>query len=96
MLPRSNQRYCKLFLHKLPQGLHANCVSLRHNHLTCVSQWGLVNFDASTLWVRDRRYLTDALDVTPPFLRTTHGDAGLSSSTDVCVKLIIPNPKELS
>lgn len=39
-------------------------------------QWGLVNFDASTLWVRNRKHLTDALDVTPPFLRTTHGDAG--------------------
>jgi aromatic-L-amino-acid/L-tryptophan decarboxylase len=39
-------------------------------------QWGLVNFDASTLWVRDRTHLTDALDVTPPFLRTKEGDAG--------------------
>jgi len=39
-------------------------------------KWGLVNFDASTLWVRDRKHLTEALDVTPPFLRTTHGDAG--------------------
>lgn len=35
-----------------------------------------MNFDASTLWVRDRKYLTDALDVTPPFLRTAQGDAG--------------------
>ncbi|KAF7315233.1 hypothetical protein MIND_00037700 [Mycena indigotica] len=39
-------------------------------------KWGLVNFDCSTLWVRDRRLLTAALDITPPFLRTTHGDAG--------------------
>ncbi|KAJ7690685.1 pyridoxal phosphate-dependent transferase [Mycena rosella] len=39
-------------------------------------KWGLVNFDASTLWVRDRKSLTDALDITPPFLRTAHGDAG--------------------
>ncbi|KAF8220587.1 hypothetical protein L208DRAFT_747020 [Tricholoma matsutake] len=39
-------------------------------------KWGLVNFDASGLWVRDRKHLTDALDVTPPFLRTTQGDAG--------------------
>ncbi|KAJ6603142.1 pyridoxal phosphate-dependent transferase [Mycena sp. CBHHK59/15] len=38
--------------------------------------WGRVNFDASTLWVRDRKYLTDALDITPPFLRTAQGDAG--------------------
>ncbi|KDQ51421.1 hypothetical protein JAAARDRAFT_163582 [Jaapia argillacea MUCL 33604] len=39
-------------------------------------KWGLVNFDMSTLWVRDRKLLTDALDVTPEFLRTKHGDAG--------------------
>lgn len=41
----------------------------------CV-QWGLTNFDASTIWVRDRTYLTDALDVTPEFLRSKHGDDG--------------------
>ena len=35
-----------------------------------------MNFDASVLWVRDRRNLTDALDITPEFLRTKHGDAG--------------------
>ncbi|THU89379.1 hypothetical protein K435DRAFT_781667 [Dendrothele bispora CBS 962.96] len=39
-------------------------------------KWGLTNFDASPLWVRDRSYLTDALDFTPPFLRTAQGDAG--------------------
>ncbi|KAK7689917.1 hypothetical protein QCA50_006556 [Cerrena zonata] len=39
-------------------------------------KWGLVNFDCSTLWVKDRRYLTDALDITPEFLRSKHGDAG--------------------
>ena len=39
-------------------------------------QWGLVNFDCSTLWVRDRKKLTDALDITPIFLRTKQGDAG--------------------
>ncbi|KAG9311512.1 pyridoxal phosphate-dependent transferase [Chiua virens] len=39
-------------------------------------KWGLVNFDCSTLWVRDRKHLTDALDVTPEFLRSKQGDAG--------------------
>ncbi|TFK45883.1 hypothetical protein OE88DRAFT_1715176 [Heliocybe sulcata] len=39
-------------------------------------KWGLVNFDASTLWVRERTLLTDALDITPEFLRTKHGDEG--------------------
>ncbi|KAJ8076911.1 hypothetical protein PM082_001334 [Marasmius tenuissimus] len=28
------------------------------------------------MWVRDRRYLTEALDITPPFLRTPQGEAG--------------------
>ena len=40
------------------------------------AQWGLVNFDASMLWVRDRTLLTDALDVTPEFLRSKQGDEG--------------------
>ncbi|KAF8523052.1 pyridoxal phosphate-dependent transferase [Hysterangium stoloniferum] len=33
---------------------------------TNLHKWGLVNFDASTLWVRDRTQLTQALDVMPP------------------------------
>ncbi|KAJ7594599.1 pyridoxal phosphate-dependent transferase [Mycena floridula] len=37
-------------------------------------KWGLVNFDASAMWVRDRKYLTEALDFTPPYLRTHYGD----------------------
>jgi aromatic-L-amino-acid/L-tryptophan decarboxylase len=36
----------------------------------------LTNFDTSTLWVRDRRQLTDALDTTTEFLRTKQSDAG--------------------
>lgn len=35
-----------------------------------------MNFDAALLWVRSRKDLTDALDVTPEFLRTKHSDAG--------------------
>uniref|UniRef100_A0A0W0EX79 Very-long-chain 3-oxoacyl-CoA reductase n=1 Tax=Moniliophthora roreri TaxID=221103 RepID=A0A0W0EX79_MONRR len=34
------------------------------------------NFDASTMWVRDRKSLNEALDYTPTFLRTAQGDAG--------------------
>ncbi|KAG6884999.1 hypothetical protein C0993_006650 [Termitomyces sp. T159_Od127] len=49
---------------------------LANSFCTNFHKWGLVNFDASTLWVRDRKYLTDALDVTPPFLRTKQGDSG--------------------
>ncbi|ELU38434.1 aromatic-L-amino-acid decarboxylase [Rhizoctonia solani AG-1 IA] len=47
-----------------------------HSFCTNFHKWGLVNFDCSTLWVRDRTLLTDALDVTPEFLRTKHADAG--------------------
>ncbi|KIM41616.1 hypothetical protein M413DRAFT_445591 [Hebeloma cylindrosporum] len=45
----------------------------------CVNfhKWGLVNFDCSALWVRDRKKLTEALDITPIFLRTKQGDAGV-------------------
>jgi len=39
-------------------------------------KWGLTNFDCSLLWVRNRNDLTDALDITPAFLRSKHGDAG--------------------
>jgi len=47
-----------------------------HSFCTNFHKWGLTNFDASALWVRDRTSLTDALDVTPEFLRTKHGDEG--------------------
>lgn len=39
-------------------------------------KWGLVNFDASGFWVKYRKNLTNALDITPEFLRSKHGDAG--------------------
>ncbi|KAJ7307625.1 pyridoxal phosphate-dependent decarboxylase [Mycena albidolilacea] len=32
-------------------------------------KWGLVNWDASTLWVRNKKHVTNALDVTPAYLR---------------------------
>ncbi|KAH8832892.1 pyridoxal phosphate-dependent transferase [Flagelloscypha sp. PMI_526] len=40
-------------------------------------KWGLVNFDASTLFVKDRKDLTEALDITIPILRTAQKDAGM-------------------
>lgn len=43
---------------------------------TNLHKWGLVNFDAALLWVRSRKDLTDALDVTPEFLRTKQSEAG--------------------
>ncbi|KAH7921280.1 hypothetical protein BV22DRAFT_1198315 [Leucogyrophana mollusca] len=39
-------------------------------------KWGLINFDSSFMWVRQRQNLINALDITPEFLRTKHGDAG--------------------
>ncbi|KAG9002953.1 hypothetical protein FRB90_011276 [Tulasnella sp. 427] len=47
-----------------------------HSICTNFHKWGLVNFESSGMWVRDRTLLTDALDVTPEFLRTKHGDEG--------------------
>lgn len=50
--------------------------AVAYSFCTNFHKWGLVNFDCSTLWVRDRLALTRALDVTPEFLRTKEGDAG--------------------
>lgn len=49
-----------------------------HSFSTNFHKWGLVAFDATALWVRDRELLTSALDVTPAYLRTAQGDAGES------------------
>ncbi|XHG06100.1 hypothetical protein AWENTII_009308 [Aspergillus wentii] len=39
-------------------------------------KWLLVNFDASCLFVRNRSDLTDALDITPAYLRNPYSDTG--------------------
>ncbi|KAG2419980.1 hypothetical protein HFD88_004777 [Aspergillus terreus] len=39
-------------------------------------KWLLVNFDASVLFVRNRLDLTNALDITPAYLRNPYSDAG--------------------
>jgi len=58
-----------------------NCLALTSMQIafasTLIRQWGLTNFDASALWVRERGQLIDALDVTPEFLRTKERDAGI-------------------
>lgn len=43
---------------------------------TNAHKWGLVGFDASLFFVRDKATLNDALDVTPAFLRSRESDAG--------------------
>ncbi|BGP22556.1 aromatic-L-amino-acid decarboxylase [Rhodotorula toruloides] len=48
-----------------------------HSFCTNLHKSGLVTFDASCLWIRDRTLLTTALDITPPFLRTAQASAGL-------------------
>lgn len=48
-----------------------------YSFCTNFHKWGLTVFDCSTFWVKDRTYLTEALDVTPEFLRTRHGDTGM-------------------
>nr|XP_019047344.1 aromatic-L-amino-acid decarboxylase [Kwoniella bestiolae CBS 10118]OCF26274.1 aromatic-L-amino-acid decarboxylase [Kwoniella bestiolae CBS 10118] len=39
-------------------------------------KWGLTTFDCSIFCVKNRKDLTQALDVTPPFLRSKEADAG--------------------
>lgn len=45
---------------------------------TNLHKWGLVTFDCSPLYVRQRADLSNALTVTPQFLRTKQGDANSS------------------
>lgn len=40
-------------------------------------KWLLTTFDCSTLWVRDRRALIDALSITPEYLRNAASDSGV-------------------
>lgn len=40
-------------------------------------KWLLTNFDASTLFVRKRKDLIDALSITPSYLRNEHSESGL-------------------
>lgn len=40
-------------------------------------KWLLTNFDASCLFVQNRKDLTDALSITPAYLRNTFSDSGL-------------------
>ncbi|KAI9782612.1 MAG: hypothetical protein M1839_004858 [Geoglossum umbratile] len=40
-------------------------------------KWLLTNFDASCLFVKRRRYLIDALSITPSYLRNEFSDSGL-------------------
>lgn len=44
---------------------------------TNMHKWLLTNFDASCLYVRTRKALTDALSITPSYLRNTFSDHGL-------------------
>ncbi|KAG6846572.1 hypothetical protein H0H93_013130 [Arthromyces matolae] len=58
---------------ELREKLHLNSINeFADSFCTNFHKWGLVNFDASTLWFRNRHHLTEALDVTPPFLRTKY------------------------
>ncbi|XP_006460873.1 hypothetical protein AGABI2DRAFT_185212 [Agaricus bisporus var. bisporus H97] len=55
---------------------HTDINEMATSFCTNFHKWGLVNFDCSAFWVRDRSLLTEALDITPPFLRTKEGDSG--------------------
>ncbi|KAJ9100086.1 hypothetical protein QFC19_005766 [Naganishia cerealis] len=66
-----------LALPELRQTLQLDAINTyAHSFSTNFHKWGLVAFDATALWVRDRELLTSALDVTPAYLRTAQGDSG--------------------
>ncbi|OTB15475.1 hypothetical protein K445DRAFT_317731 [Daldinia sp. EC12] len=48
-----------------------------HSFNTNLHKWLLVNFDCSTVWVRNRKHLTDALSVSLAILQNQHTDSGL-------------------
>ncbi|EIW65462.1 hypothetical protein TREMEDRAFT_70540 [Tremella mesenterica DSM 1558] len=48
-----------------------------HSFCANAHKWGLVGFDYSLFYIRDRKDLTEALDVTPAFLRSKEGDSGI-------------------
>ncbi|KAK1926326.1 putative aromatic-L-amino-acid decarboxylase [Papiliotrema laurentii] len=54
----------------------AELVEYADSFCTNMHKWGLVGFDCSLFFVRDRRNLTDAFDVTPPYLRSKEADSG--------------------
>ncbi|OTB06384.1 hypothetical protein M426DRAFT_319119 [Hypoxylon sp. CI-4A] len=56
---------------------HTATLAKFHSYNTNLHKWLLVNFDCSTLWVRDRRHLIDALSVALPILRNYHSESGL-------------------
>ena len=75
-LPRvGGKQIRRLSMHQFPQGMDQTPL-FTSAIAEGVIQWGLVSFDCSGFWVRDRSNLTEALDITPPFLRSTEGDAG--------------------
>ncbi|BFZ55718.1 hypothetical protein PYCC9005_002759 [Savitreella phatthalungensis] len=39
-------------------------------------KWLLTNFDCSCAWLRERKYLLQAMDITPSYLRNQHSDQG--------------------
>ena len=48
-----------------------------HSFNMNMHKWLLTNFDASCLWIKNRRHLTDALSINPAYLRNEHTDSGL-------------------
>ena len=73
-------------LHTINRSADSLCINFhkvrnRPFYLSCsvvevVVQWGLVNIECTGFWVRDQKDLTQALDVTPPYLRSAEADAG--------------------
>ncbi|GIU91481.1 MAG: aromatic-L-amino-acid decarboxylase [Acidimicrobiia bacterium] len=51
-------------------------LELADSYCTNPHKWLLTNFDCSAFWVADRTKLTEALSVTPPYLRNAASESG--------------------
>ena len=56
---------------------HTKFIDRFDSYDTNMHKWLLTNFDASCLYVKKRKDLTDALSITPSYLRNPHSDKGL-------------------
>lgn len=62
---------CPEFRDRILAGTH-----LANSIVTNPHKWLLTTFDCSVLWVQDRTWLTDALSITPEYLRNPASESG--------------------
>lgn len=68
---------CEAKMEKITSSLFLQGIEYADSFNTNPNKWLLVNFDCSTLWVRDRIRLTSALVVDPLYLKHGYSDAAI-------------------